>query len=130
MNPGVGADLGQRVLQVGVDAQEDHALLLELGGQVLQPRGIALGQRAFGAEEGHDDQLVLVVVQRVELAVEVGQREALDLLADRGAGGVGRQRERSATDNRPQPPQLSKIVPSSHLELFCRVRMEFRIRSP
>ena len=35
VDPGIGADLGQRVLLIGVDGQEGDALLLELGGQVF-----------------------------------------------------------------------------------------------
>ena len=103
---------------VGVDAQEHDALLFEFGGQVLQPRGIGLGQRALGAQEGQHDQLALVVVERVRLAVKVGEREVLDLLADRRAGGIDGDGQRTAARN--SPPQdwrarISKISPSSHL---------------
>ena len=109
-------DLGERVLLVGVDAQEHDALLFEFGRQILQPRGIGLGQRALGAQEGQHDQLAVIVLQRVRLAVKVGEREVLDLLADRRAGGIDGdgQRNEPATAHRKTGDHGTQKSPHLH----------------
>jgi hypothetical protein len=41
----------QRVLAIRIDADDGHALAVELGGQFGQSGAIQLGQRALGADE-------------------------------------------------------------------------------
>ena len=74
---GEPADRDRPVLLVGVDAEEADASLLEIAGDLGQPRGIGLGQGALGPEEGQDDDLpVAGLVERVPGSPVVLESEA------------------------------------------------------
>ena len=63
---GEPADRDRSVLLVGVDAEEANASLLEIAGDLGQPRSIGLGQGALGPQEReHDDLPVTSLVKRV-----------------------------------------------------------------
>jgi hypothetical protein len=57
---GVGCHSDKRVLAIGVDAHELHALLCVLLVQGNQRRDVEVGNRALGVEE-HDDIGLLVL---------------------------------------------------------------------
>ena len=82
--PRVAADLFQRVLPVGVDADELHAVLGIPRRHFLQPRAVELRQRALGAEKHDNDRLLVRPIRkRILRAKIILQREIVDLAADR-----------------------------------------------
>ena len=92
MGPREVAQLGHRVLLIGVDDDQRHAPICELVGQRDQPRGIQLGLRALGAHEGDNDDLILGEIGQSDLlAAIVAGREVVDPFTDRG-GLVGNNR--------------------------------------
>ena len=73
---GVPRNADERILRVGVDRQELHALARVLLVQCDQRRDIEVGQRAFGADKHqHEGFLILEPVQRARPAVNVLEGE-------------------------------------------------------
>lgn len=78
----VMTNLEQRILFVGIDADEGDALWSILGREFVQPRAVEFGERALGAEKHDDNRFVLAqIFERVAGAEIILQRE----VADRGA---------------------------------------------
>ena len=110
------ADRDRPVLLVGVDAEEADASLLEVAGDLGQPRGIGLGQGALGSEESQDDELpVAGLVERVP-----GSPVVLESEADRGLRRFVRpdqadqhhDRDQTASAHRPAP-SISIPIPET-----------------
>ena len=79
VRPDEGADRGQRILGVGVDAEERDAARVVLPTQRRKPWSVKLSERTFGSEkDDHDDSLVGEVYQRMRFAAVIGQREIGD----------------------------------------------------
>jgi hypothetical protein len=79
---GVGGDFGDVVLDIGVDGEEGDALRFVYFRQFRQARAIEFGERAFGAEEGDDQELfILEIGEGMGLATVVLQGEVFDLAA-------------------------------------------------
>lgn len=80
----LGADFGQVVLLVGVEADDRDSLVGQFGRKLLQPGGVELHQRAFGpGENDHQDRLVGEVLQRpfasaMVFEVQLGELAAQD----------------------------------------------------
>ena len=105
---GEPADRDRPILLVGVDAEEADASLLEIAGDLGQPRGIGLGQGALGPEEGQDDDLpVAGLVERVP-----GSPVVLESEADRRLRRFARPDQ---ADQRHDPDQTG----SAHRPALC-----------
>ena len=59
----VGGDFGDRILRIGVHADETNPLGLKVFRQAIQPGTVQLGQRALRTQEG-DDQDVMAIGNR------------------------------------------------------------------
>ena len=97
-----GGDLGDRVLAVRVDAEEDDSLGPVRFGHLGQSRGVRLGQRTLGAQERQHHDLAVRVVERDRLPVKVLQGEIRDFRSDGNglSGGRGGAREHGQCQKR------------------------------
>ncbi len=84
MLAGVGGHLSERVLAIGIDAQDGHAAVGIILGELLEPWSVHFAQRAFDAEESEHDHLrVGIVRESVRLAAKVVERKLVELGAQR-----------------------------------------------
>ena len=129
---GEPADRDRPVLLVGVDAEEADASLLEIAGDLGQPRGIGLGQGALGPEEGQDDDLpVAGLVERVP-----GSPVVLESEADRRLRRFARPDQADQRHDPDQPGSahrpalcIPSPIPEPRVDHTTGVREVPRIRS-
>ena len=85
---GIVGDVGQRILRVGIDADESHSLVAIAVSQFGQPWTGQPRHRALGAQKDHDDRfLVGPLVELVDGPQIIVQFETRDLPPQ---GGLGR----------------------------------------
>ncbi len=74
-------DRGQRILLVGIDAEEPHAPPAVFFGQLGQAGRVALSQRALGPQKDHDVGPALLPAGDRVGTQTIGERRRLDVLA-------------------------------------------------